>query len=87
MVAVAPPKPALIEYLCPVCKPNHRNVLVKATEGSVVEAYCRHCKYRQVIVVSLVDRCESAPEIASDIPTDWAGIGSELDEVTTYAIR
>jgi NMD protein affecting ribosome stability and mRNA decay len=48
--AVATPPP-LIEVVCPRCLPR-RNVMIRAAKGSIVEAYCRHCKYRKVIVVS-----------------------------------
>lgn len=48
--AVAKP-PRLVEVVCPVCKPR-KNVLLRAAKGSIAEVYCRHCKYRKVIVVS-----------------------------------
>ncbi len=41
--------PPLVEYVCPVCRPRIRRVLVRALPGSVVEAYCRHCKYRAIV--------------------------------------
>jgi hypothetical protein len=44
-----PPNVRLVEYVCPVCKPLCRRVLVKAAPGSIVEAYCRHCRYRKIV--------------------------------------
>lgn len=44
----------LIEVPCPVClkgpKPMRR-VIIRAAKGSIVEGYCRHCKYRKVHIV------------------------------------
>ena len=43
--------PALAEVVCPNCLPKMKRVLVRAAPGSVVEAYCRHCKYRAIVIV------------------------------------
>ena len=43
------PAPILVEVVCPVCLPRMRRVLVKAAPGSVVEAFCRHCRYRAIV--------------------------------------
>lgn len=45
------PAPILVEVVCPVCLPRMRRVLVKAAPGSVVEAFCRHCRYRGIVTV------------------------------------
>jgi hypothetical protein len=41
----------LREVVCPRCLPKMRRVLVRAAPGAVVEAYCRHCKYRAIVLV------------------------------------
>jgi hypothetical protein len=54
MVAVIETRPAplLVEVLCPICLPRgKRRVLVRAAIGSVVEAYCRDCRYRKIVTV------------------------------------
>lgn len=44
--------PPLVAYCCPVCLARgKKNVLVRAAKGSVVEAFCRHCKFRKVVIV------------------------------------
>ena len=50
-MSVATPSPRMVEIVCPRCLPRMRRVLVRAVAGSVVEAYCRHCKYRGIVVV------------------------------------
>jgi hypothetical protein len=51
MSATIAKPPPLREYVCPVCLPRMRRVLVRAASGAIVEAYCRHCHYRKVIVI------------------------------------
>lgn len=42
----------LVEYVCPVCfTRGRRRVLIRAATGSVVEAYCRDCRFRRVVVI------------------------------------
>jgi hypothetical protein len=49
---IAPPPAPLKEFVCPVCaKHGRRKVLVRAAAGSVVEAYCRHCRFRKVVLI------------------------------------
>lgn len=50
-LALSKPRGELREVVCPVCLPKMRRVLVRAAPGSTVEAYCRHCKYRKIVLV------------------------------------
>ena len=44
--------PPLVEFLCPEClKRGRRNVIVRAAKGAIVEAYCRRCKFRRVVII------------------------------------
>jgi uncharacterized protein YlaI len=52
MSAVLTKPVPLKEYVCPECaRRNMRRVLIRAAEGAIVEAYCRSCRYRKVVIV------------------------------------
>jgi hypothetical protein len=52
MSATVAKPPPLTEYLCPEClRHGKRNVIIRAAKGSLVEAFCWKCKFRQIVVV------------------------------------
>lgn len=52
MSAVVTQPPALKEYVCPECaKRGKRRVLIRAAAGSIVEAFCRECRFRKIVVL------------------------------------
>lgn len=52
MSAVLTQPPPLVSVYCPDClKRGKRNLCIRAAKGAIVEAYCRHCHYREVVIV------------------------------------
>lgn len=51
--AIVKTPPPLVEVLCPVCtNAGFRRVIVRASKGAVVEAFCWKCKYRAIVRVT-----------------------------------
>jgi len=52
MSAVMDRPPPLVAVYCPEClKRGKRNLCTRAAKGAIVEAFCRHCRFRQVVIV------------------------------------
>jgi hypothetical protein len=52
MSAIVANPPPMVPVYCPEClKRGRRNLCTRAAKGAMVEAFCRHCKFRKVVLV------------------------------------